>query len=194
MCPDRQLLSVYFDGELPSPWKEKMENHIAVCPSCREHLELYRRLSVGPAPDEEEAIKAARDRVWQKMELPASPVRATPRAVRFGSLWQRSISIPIPAAAAIAVLFIALALMWVTRTTNTKEPVGMILASETDFETPGFIPVSNMDDVLQYLGNRDGGEVVIIRLPESRNFVNYGEPAIIRAADYSRSIPGRRRP
>jgi hypothetical protein len=37
---------------------------------------------------------------------------------------------------------------------------------------------------------------VIIRLPESRSFMSSGEPAIIRAADYSGGsgrIPGRTR-
>ena len=194
MCPDRQLLSVYFDGELPSPWKEKMESHIAGCPSCREHLELYSRLSVGTAPTEEDALKAAKDRVWQKMELPASPIRTTVKRPQFGTLWQRRLSIPIPAAAAMALLFIALALLGITRTPKAAETTGMVLASQTDFEVPGIIPVSNMDDVLRYLGNGDSGDMVIIRLPESRNFDNYGEPAIIRAADYSRTTPERRRP
>jgi len=52
-----------------------------------------------------------------------------------------------------------------------------------------------MEEVLQQLaGGRDNGEVLIIRLPESRNFTSYGEPAIINAADYSRINPARRRP
>jgi hypothetical protein len=36
----------------------------------------------------------------------------------------------------------------------------------------------------QYLGGDDSGDIVIIRLPESRSFNSYGEPAIIRAAEY----------
>jgi len=70
----------------------------------------------------------------------------------------------------------------------------MTLAAETEFDAPDIIPASNMESVLQYLGSRDNGEIIILRWPESRNFVNYGEPAIIRAADYSRQTTGRRKP
>ena len=197
-CPDRQLLSVYFDGELPSPWKEKMESHITTCPSCSERLETYKSLSVGPAQGEEETVKAAQNRVWQKMEGQTNPQRAVERRIPSGSLWERRVSIPIPAAAAAALLLIALAFVWVIRTPDVADNPGMALVSEIDFEAPDIIHVSDIEDVLQYLGSYDTNEMLIIRLPESRNFVSYGEPAIIRAADYSRQVtnqqmPGRRR-
>jgi anti-sigma factor RsiW len=44
MCPDPQILSIYLDGELPSPWKEKMQSHFAKCPICKEKLENMRKL------------------------------------------------------------------------------------------------------------------------------------------------------
>ena len=34
MCPDRGLLSAYVDGEVPSPWKERLAAHLSECPSC----------------------------------------------------------------------------------------------------------------------------------------------------------------
>jgi hypothetical protein len=51
------------------------------------------------------------------------------------------------------------------------------------------IPVTNMGEVLQYLGNHDDADVVILKLPESRNFHSAGEPTILKAADYRRSAP-----
>jgi len=195
VCPDRQLLSVYFDGELPSPWKEKMEAHIAACPACARRLEEYRRVCLA---GEAAGLESARDRVWQKLE-PCIGVDAyvPARAVRRGAaVWQRRVSIPFPAAAAAAAFFliIAMAFLMVLRTTNTEGLSGMTLASEAELEEPGIIPIANMEDVLQYLGSNDNGEIIILRLPESRSFVNYGEPAIIKAADYSRNVSGRRRP
>ena len=204
VCPDHQLLSVYCDGELPSPWKEKMESHIAGCSACAGRLEAYKRVSLGNAAggESDTGLEAARERVWQKLEQhigegvsPARPQRA--RAVRSGAVWQRSVSIPLPAAAAAAavfVLLIALAFLLVLRVPNAEGISGMTFASDPEIETPGIIPASNMEDVLQYLGSRDNGDIIILRLPESRSFVNYGEPAIIKAADYSRTVPGRRRP
>jgi len=189
MCPDHQLLSVYFDGELPSPWKEKAASHIAGCPSCTERLEEYSRLrrSFHAAPQEDE-VRAAQDRVWQQLGLDKGPEKRALRVMPLGGMWQRRVSIPLPAVAAAALLLVALSVFLITR---TPSPAEMPLMA---FETPGIIPIADMEDVLQYLGSRDNGDMVIIRLPESRNFDSYGEPAIIKAADYNRRTPGARRP
>ena len=39
MCPDNALLSAFHDGEVTSPWKEKVEAHLQECESCRKLLE-----------------------------------------------------------------------------------------------------------------------------------------------------------
>jgi len=44
MCPDADLLSAFVDGEVPSPWKERIEAHIRSCPSCAAKVEEYRKL------------------------------------------------------------------------------------------------------------------------------------------------------
>jgi len=199
VCPDRQLLSVYFDGELPSPWKEKMETHLAGCPACTRRLEAYRRASLGKTASAEgdAELGLARERVWQRLDqrMGADTPPARPRTVRRGAAaWRRSVSIPLPAAAAVFVLLVALALLLVLRATSTEGLSGITFASDAEIDAPGIIPVADMEDVLQYLGSRDNGDIIILRLPESRNFVNYGEPAIIKAADYSRNVPGRRKP
>ena len=199
MCPERQLLSVYFDGEMPSPWKEKMESHIAECPRCAKTLEEYGNLSIKPDMEEEARLSAAKERIWQTLEPsfntePDQFVRRMPSQSR--GVWQRRVSIPLPAAAAAVILFIALALLWLLRSTGTRETADMTIASETDFEMPGFIP-TDMESVLQYLSGGDNGEVLILHLPEGRNYNNYGGPAIIKAADYNTrqtsSQPGQRR-
>ncbi len=43
-CPDTDLYSAYVDGEIPSPWKEKLENHLSACERCRQIEQKYRRL------------------------------------------------------------------------------------------------------------------------------------------------------
>lgn len=43
-CPDSDLYSAYVDGEVPSPWKEKLEAHLASCPVCTKKTERYNRL------------------------------------------------------------------------------------------------------------------------------------------------------
>ena len=203
-CPDRQLLSVYFDGEMPSPWKEKMESHVAGCSRCARRLQAYRDVSL--AANDAETVGAAQERVWQKLVSAIETADAAPlgdiKTPDAGpghkniahNVWRRRISIPLPAAAAAIVLFVLAAFFLALRIAGNIEASDMTLASGTDLDVPGIIPIadiSDMQDVLQYLGSRDNGDIIIIRLPESRNFVNYGEPAIIKASDYSRQVMGR---
>jgi hypothetical protein len=190
VCPDRQLLSVYFDGELPSPWKEKMESHIAVCPHCAEQLRIYKDINL-TAGEEETALVSAKERVWQKLEqdessAPQNSSRVFPanRAV-----WRRRISIPIPAAAAAVVLMALLSFLIGVRATGTLENSGMggamNFASEAEFDMPGLISASDMENMMRFFDNSDTGDTIILRLPEFSGF-DYGEPAILTAADYSR--------
>jgi len=214
MCPDPQLLSIYLDGELPSPWKEKIEAHFAKCSDCREKLENFRRLqklfakdnhtrrvyversadqpssseyTFTASADEEEddtaSVLAAKDRVWQSIH--------SGRSLRHYSVWRRNLSVPLPAAAAAAVVLIVLAALWFrgglpVRPYESAARANFVLASEE--EMPALIPAADLNGVLQYLGS-DGTDIIIMRLPESRQFLRSGEPAIINASDYTRRRP-----
>lgn len=191
MCPDRQILSVYVDGELPSPWKEKMEGHLSRCLRCRELLERYRPPSLFAGAVPVERIAAVHERVWHRIEarIAAGGNSSKWKSAARGVFWERRLSVPLPAvAAAAAVLFIAFTLLWTWKPAASVSAPDMTLASE-ELDAPGIVPVSNMGDVLQYLGSRDSGDILILRLPESRNFISSGEPAIIKAADYPRRKP-----
>ena len=208
MCPDPQLISIYMDGELPSPWKEKLENHMTECSSCREKLENFKRLqglleqTAAETKDiaalENEFIESAKERVWRNLE--SSHRRYSGRIVRQSgrryNMWKSRLSIPIPAVAAAAVIIALVTVLLIRGNPGNNngyaslpvEPVvaerttNLILAAEE--QIPGIIPTSDINSVLQYLGI-DSPEIIIIKLPETSNFSRYGEPAIIRAADYS---------
>jgi anti-sigma factor RsiW len=220
MCPDRQILSVYLDGELPSPWKEKLETHLAACPACREKLGTYRLISRrmearGVAAQRElvtgeaeaalsavdQAAGEARERVWLNI---TSSTNTGKRIIPFpgagvSGIWRRKISIPFPAAAAMAAavaaaFVVVLASAWL-RPAAAPLPQNTAVAAGIDLQ--GMIPVSDMNGVLQYLGDTDAGDFVILRLPESRNFRSSGEPTILKAADYrpqDQTGSGRRSP
>jgi len=197
MCPDPQLLSIYVDGEIPSPWDEKMDAHLKECPACREKVENFKRLRelINKDPSakktSEEDLLKSKEKIWRRIE---EKRRFT--AVPYPRVWQRRISIPLPIAAAAAII-IALIVVFFSRggqilnngfagiKANTE--VFRVLAAEE--EIPGIIPsATDLNGVLQYLGT-DGSEIIILKLPESKNFSRLGEPAIIRAADYSRRHP-----
>jgi len=201
-CPDRMWLSVYYDNEMESPWKEKMEAHVANCADCAKQLAAYKEISLSL----ENAAAGAREeearlRVLQKLET-SGPYRAYkyPR-LPGSSVWKRRVSIPVPAAAAAVVfMLIALAFLWNRGSQVRTDASNMAIAAETEI-IPDIIPLSGTDNVLQYLGSTDTGDILILRLPESRNFASYGEPTMIKAADYSRdarrdaqrNAPGRRK-
>jgi len=225
MCPEPQILSLYLDGELPSPWKEKMQEHFEQCIVCREKFENMKRLQelfhkdktaartyierIVDAPgtqkgsnsqektSAENDLKEVKERVWNKIEN-----RRNFRSQNI-NMWQRRLSIPVPAAAAAAVIILLLAAFWMRINTNapnqqdTTDKSNFILAAEMDKieEIPGIIPsAADMSGILQYLAPANNGtNIIILQLPESQNFLRAGEPAIIRAADFSRQ-DSRRQP
>ena len=176
MCPDLQIMSIYFDGELDSPWKEKYEKHLDDCPSCRKHLEAYRlsrqKLS-GASRKLEQSLEEAMERVWEKTNFTVKQKR------RF---WAGSITVPIPVAAA-AGLVMAIALAAIAA---LRQPVTVSEPQLAGLEMQEMIPVSDMASFFQYLGDDNSADMVIIRLPDT-TFKNAGEPRMIRAADYSRT-------
>ncbi|MDR2470612.1 MAG: zf-HC2 domain-containing protein [Treponema sp.] len=183
MCPDRQILSVYFDGELDSPWKEKCEKHLEICPSCRKRLERYGLTRQGLAGADEPALAEAMNRVWDKTFF--APEH-TERKRRSG-LWTASITVPFPAAAA-AGLVMALALGALIVFRGGAPAADPQLAG---LEVQDMAPGSDMASLLQYLGSENSPDMVIIRLPDT-TFKNAGEPQMLRAADYSRALPPER--
>ncbi len=220
MCPEPQILSIYMDGELPSPWKEKMESHLTECSVCREKFENFKRLqelfkkdthqrrtiverdvpegALSFQADPEALMLSSKEKVWRNLESRQRfrSNRSVRRSVhvRGYDLMRRRLSVPLPAVAAAAVV-IALVTMLLVRSGSVNnsgfasipvEPAAktasfMIAAEE---EMPGVIPTADINSVLQYLGS-ERPDVIILQLPESRNFLRSGEPAIVRAADYS---------
>ncbi|MCL1928828.1 MAG: zf-HC2 domain-containing protein [Treponema sp.] len=185
MCPDHQVMSVYFDGELDSPWKEKFEKHLEICPSCRKHLESYKVMrqrlkeaSLVPDRPMDQTLMEAMERVWEKTGYVIRPRRHGVR--RF---WNGSLTIPVPIAAAagliMAIAFAAIiAFKQPAKVTEPPQLAGM--------EMQDMIPVSaDMASFFQYLSSDNSADMVIIRLPET-TFTNVGEPRMIRAADYTR--------
>jgi hypothetical protein len=189
MCPDRQILSLYLDGELPSPWKEKMEAHLASCQECRARLGQYQKLS---AVLEEDRIKASPDvqsRVWSKIAA-QKPAQYYPAANN--RIWRRSVSLPVPLAAAAAavfavVLFLAVQGMQFSGVNSAPDQgYGAYSISASMDDSEEMLSMSDMNSVLQYLSRQESSDFMFIDLPETRNFSSYGEPALLRASDYSR--------
>lgn len=176
MCPDRQMLSLYVDDEIPSPWKEKLEAHLATCAACSRAVDEYRELSavIGAVPAD--GLENARARVWKGLaaRTPVSSVR---------SPWSRRIVLPVPAAVAalLAVAVLAAGGVGLASSSLGSEPVAVVPNPQNIA-----VPVSDIGSVLRYLDSQESSaEIVIIRLPEAASYESAGRPTLIRAADYN---------
>jgi len=195
MCPDRQIISLYLDGELPSPWNEKMKSHLASCPECQTIYNDYGGLREKLGDLGEDYIKTAQDRVWEKLsaaeEWNFKPSRRRSVVNRSSlRIWRGSVTLPLPVAAAAAVLIIVafFALLGIRNNTSLSAPAvqDSVTALNIGLDDQGIVPVTDMNGVLRYLSSQDNGDFMVIRLPETKNFSRAGDPALINAADYSR--------
>jgi hypothetical protein len=172
-----------------------MEAHLAVCPECRAKLAELERISVvlreGPACRAGYSPAEAEARVWNALAS-RSGKTARPRPVTHRKLsrriWSRSVTVPLSAVLASAALVVfAFTLALVGRPAASDKTPDTVISADMDLDRYGAMSVTNMTDVLRYLGQDDSGtDFMIIRLPETKRFTSNGEPAIIRAADYSR--------
>jgi hypothetical protein len=194
MCPDRQILSVYLDGELPSPWKEKLETHLASCFGCRKIIESWKQVSGSLREPEDPGLK---ERVWEGLNSRVSLAETAERIIyreKAANLWRRSVTLPFPAvvlgAAAAAALVFFFVSLWLRPPAPAPDSapnsaMARLPLEASELEITNISPLNDISGVLQYLGSTDSNDIVIIHLPESRNFQSAGEPKIIRAADYS---------
>ena len=190
MCPNRQILSLYFDGELPSPWKEKMNAHLVKCEKCRSHMAQYHKLKEIFAGDRVEASAILKNRVWDKT-ITGTPVNQKKTVKGNFLLWNRSVSLPFPAAVAAAAVFIFISFLAFQGMRSPGVDQEYEIASGIVTDVQGIIPVSDLDSVLQYLSVDHMSDFVVIHLPETRSFSSSGEPTLLRAADYSRRSSSR---
>ncbi|MHB9295695.1 hypothetical protein PilKf_01442 [Pillotina sp. SPG140] len=175
---DRQLISMFADEELPSPWKEKIESHLNSCPVCSTYLNQIRHCSIllrTVCPD----FAPAQERIWQTLSTCPTHKKLP--------LWRRTVSIPLPIVAAAALTIVFCATFLVQQLLTAPAPKGPEMAlGGTAFDVESIISFSEKTGVLQYLENQEEENVVILRLPESQSFSRYGVPTIIKASDYTR--------
>jgi hypothetical protein len=196
MCPDKQLLSVYYDGELPSPWKEKMDAHCASCPDCQAAVSSYGKLSsLLKLPVSEEAPSpAARMRMGEALRSLQS--RTAPSRGR--RVFMRRVAVPLPfAVAAAAALVFAFAALLTQGGNIGRIPEADTVAESINLESEEMRQVGSIDDALRFIENNEffagpQSSYVIMRLPENKTFYNFGSPQIQNVAGNPQRGGGRR--
>jgi predicted anti-sigma-YlaC factor YlaD len=183
MCPEFEILSAYFDGEIGSPWAKHIEEHCSSCVECRSKLDSLGELRQMLKKDEEPDVAVSYARVKEKMDS-YSLVRSSAQK----PIWKQSIAIPIPAFA-LSLVFICAVIVLIfanqsknninTATAKTKESV----ATELQIVGPSSEEVETLLKQLEKMGTP---QEVVIKLPEGSHVKKVGEPALLRSVDFRR--------
>ncbi|HOV93590.1 MAG TPA: zf-HC2 domain-containing protein [Spirochaetales bacterium] len=200
MCPDESLLSAYVDGEVPSPWKEKLESHVVECPKCADRVsgfrELDARLQQLTSPDAEHKLAMARARIQADLRfdivdaeksklvsvLPQTfatehlDTRYKRKARRNGSR-RAGISMPVLAASVLVLIFAA-GLVVGGKVLVNKKPQSIASASGTIQVGSG-----SMDSINQYWSSLKSDQGVTITMPSEISFEPIGDPVIMTYSD-----------
>jgi anti-sigma factor RsiW len=187
MCPDPSILSAYRDGEVPSPWAERIAAHVSSCAECARRIESHGRLSavfaVSPQADSVERAKA---RVAERLE---ASIAASPRTRR--GPWHRYLVLPLPLAIAAALVVAAVPANAILGRLTPRQ--GAAIASETPGKAGIARPVSvpgtagtaasgdfsDFASLLDYLNGQEGYIRITVDIPPNRKFAP-GGPAEIR--------------
>jgi anti-sigma factor RsiW len=187
-CPNGELISAFFDGEVDPPWSRRIEAHVAACRRCQARLVSLRRLQAALRGAEEPACQAALQRGRQRL-LPSPAAGAAPRQSARRALWRTRVSLPLPAAAAVLALVLGLGALSVflyvrpdIRTFSIRRgPAGMT-------EVRVAAPMKDLEALLKSLGTSSYSQEVVITLPADTDFALYGQPRMLRAAEYRRGL------
>lgn len=184
-CPNPDLLSAFFDGEVQSPWSEKIQEHIETCHRCQQafgRLDSLRRALLADAePPVEDPLERTRERLHS--------LRSARLRRRRRRLWRMRISMPVPAIAAMFVVFLGMGGLLVFLTTRPNFPFMSIKRQPSGVtEVQVAAPIEDLEKLLKSLDQEPGNEQIIITLPEDTEFLHFGEPKMLRADEYSRRL------
>ena len=177
MCPDRETISAYIDGELEQGWNESLGSHIENCSDCTVQLQRLQKLTRAMHSGDsivDEAMNTARNRVWQG-------VRSSCEQRTYHPFVLRVVKVPVPTMALLAVLCLvmgAAAMMLWTGSYITQDSPVAIIPDEYHF--------ASAEELLEYLSRQDKSLHITMQLPEEPVFLVLGEPQLLRAADYRR--------
>jgi len=178
MCPDKNLLSAYFDGELDKPFSSQVEAHVAECDSCSRILEEFRALSEHLCQERLPEIQKTKQESWLHLQRRFSSLYPVP-------VWRRRFQIPAPvlAATAILVILLGVGLLFAVHTPRGSSTFDTV--TETRFKVAEY---ATFEEIIRHLDARGDGQTFIFTLPQDTKVRYWSEPTLIRAADYKRGV------
>lgn len=181
MHPDRTVLSAYLDGEVSEPFATIVRESINSDPVVRREyeqlVELRNRLAVEPATNIDESMR----RSWRVISARLYPAVGAPRLPvgGSGSVWRRAVSLPFPALAAAALVVLALVGVLIWSLLPVRQTAGDYLARGNNVDVTIRVDGAEMEQVLQWLVDRNMLGEISIQLPEQQ-FQIVGEPVFVK--------------
>jgi hypothetical protein len=183
-CPNPDLLSAFFDGEVESPWSEKIREHVDSCTRCRELMARLGFVREVLLADEEPPVVGPLERTRERLLS-----RRPPRLRRRRPLWRTRISVPVPAIAAMCLVFLGMGGLLIFLGTRPNFPFMSIKRQPSGVtEVQVAAPIEDLEQLLKSLDREPGNQQILITLPEDTQFLQFGEPRMLRADEYSRRL------
>ena len=160
MCPDGELLSAYFDGEVRAPWDGRIREHLRTCSRCRERLaqlgKLRELLQGDPEPANERGFQLTREaliaRVWRSFN-------------RGRSFWRTRVAVPLPAAAAALAILLGLGVLLAIVTIRPSLPWMTIRrgpAGTTEVQVAA--PIKDLESLIRSLESEPAAQEITSHL------------------------------
>ncbi len=185
MCPDREILSAYFDGEIDPPWDRAIAEHLAGCERCQALIEgleeTRRRLRADPVLNVREPMERVRRGILAGVR-PLSPPAPT---------WRRRVEVPLPLAVLAATAFVALGIgLAVTLARSEMGYVRVTRAPAGGTEYQFAVPYDKVESLLKSVGGAAANsEDVMMKLPKDVKLVPVGQPRMGMEAEHPRKKP-----
>jgi anti-sigma factor RsiW len=181
MCPDRDILSAYFDGEIPAPWREAIAGHVASCASCAAQFARLERARLELQSEGGPDWRGPMERV--RRAVLACAAARPPRL----PLWRRTLAVPVPLAAAAAALVVAVSAALIG--VSLRAPVGHVRITRAPAGTTEIqisAPAGDLEALLRSVGGEEGAQEEVITLPKNVILIPVGEPRMGKAAEFPR--------
>jgi len=181
MCPDREIISAYFDGEIAPPWVRTIADHITGCERCRsfyEELESTRqRLRAEPVMNVREPMERVRRGILSGARPPLRPLPA----------WRRRVEVPLPLALLAATALIALGLgLAVAVSRNGFGYIRVTRAPAGGAEYQFAVPYDKVESLLKSVGGAAANSEDVMTLPKNVKLIPVGVPRMGTEAEYPR--------
>ncbi|MBN1686311.1 MAG: zf-HC2 domain-containing protein [Spirochaetales bacterium] len=176
MCPEKDILSAFFDGELDERFVSMIEAHLSECDSCREILAGFEDVRTVLHDAEIPDCAPSKRLAWSFLSDKFSSLYPRP-------VWKRRLLIPAPAMAAVLLLVLVLGAGLMVSIFNRRDDFGFDTVTRTHFENVQF---ASFEQIIEYLDARGNGGALIFTLPQDTRLQYLSEPTFIKAADYKR--------